>query len=87
MPVRRCRRQCHPLLLAAAQLRRMPPFESVEADRRQHACDPLADLRASELGDLEAKGHIVKHAHVRPDGIVLKNHTHPASLGRDRGPG
>ena len=37
--------QRHALLLAAAELCRMPPFEPLEADRRQHPGDPLADRR------------------------------------------
>ncbi len=80
-------RERHPLLLAAAELRRLPALEPLEADRREHAGDALADLGAAAAGEPEPEGYVLEDAHVRPDRVVLEHHAHLAPLGRDRGLG
>ena len=44
--------------------------------------DTLADLCARALREPKAEGDVVEHRHVRPDGIVLEHHAHPAPLRR-----
>ena len=76
--------QGHALLLAARELAGIPLFEARQVDQRQGVVHLLGDLRAGRFLDLEAVGHIVEDGHVRPEGIVLKDHADVPLIGRDR---
>ena len=48
-------RQCHALLLAARKLARVAALQALQADRRQHAANPLRDLAAASLASRSPK--------------------------------
>jgi hypothetical protein len=49
---------------------------------RQRLLDPLPDLGARHLAQLEAVGDVVEHAAVRPQRVGLEHKPEPALLGR-----
>src|SRR5690606_35065620 len=51
-----------------------------EPDQLQHPLDPLRDLGARQLAQLEGEGHVVEHGHVRPQRVVLEHHGRGAAL-------
>ena len=75
-------RQRHALLLATAQLGGTATTEALQTDEVQQPLDPVADLVLRKSSQLEWEGDIVMYAHVRPDGIRLKDHADVAALWR-----
>src|SRR5258708_5114285 len=73
------------LLLAARELGRIAIGELLELHSLQDALDLIADLLPGELAvaDLQRKGRVLKHVHVRPDGVGLEHHAEAAPVGRD----
>ncbi len=70
------------LLLPAAELRRVAVLEALQADRRQNLVDARLLSRAVECGVAETEGDVLQHRHVRPYGVVLKDHAHAPPLRR-----
>jgi hypothetical protein len=69
------------LALAAGELTRLAVQQRTELEDLGRLLHPLFDLRLGQLGDLQAVGHVVVHAHVRVQGVVLEHHRDVA-LGR-----
>ncbi len=78
-------RERETLLLAARELGRLAVGELLELHRGQDALDLVADLFPGSLAvaDLQRKGRVLKHVHVRPDGVGLEHHAEAAPVGRD----
>src|SRR4030095_15257954 len=73
----------HPLLLAARELIGIPAAQARHPDQIQQLIPSLDALSRCRLPDLQAKLDVLRHAHVPEDGIVLKNKTSAALLGRE----
>ena len=73
--------QGHALLLSAGKFRRQTPVQTGHADHLDAFHDAAADLVLRPLGDLQGIGDIFKHAHVRPDRVVLEDHAQSAAVG------
>ena len=77
-------RQGHTLLLTARELTGIPFFEARQIDQRQRVVHLLGNFPMGCFLDLEAVGHIVEDGHVRPEGIVLKDHADVPFIGGHR---
>ena len=72
----------HALALAAGELARLALEEFADAEDVGRLLDALADLGPGEFAHLEAEGHVVVHAHVRVERVVLEHHGDVAVHGR-----
>ena len=82
--------QCHTLLLAARQLRRVALGEGVELDHAQHAFDPLADIGLAQAAYRQRERQVLGDGHVGEQRVVLEHHANVALVRRhviDRAPG
>ncbi len=70
------------LALAARELARLALEQLLDAEYLGGVLDALLDLRLGKLPHLEAEGHVVVHAHVRVQSVVLEHHGDVAVLGR-----
>ena len=75
-------RQRQALLLAAGELRRLALGEMIELHRREHAHHVVANLlpRVTPAAHFERKRRVLKHVHVRPDGVGLEHHAEAAAV-------
>src|SRR6266568_3017860 len=71
----------HALALAAGELARLPLQELLDAEDLGGVLNALLDLRLRELPHLQTEGHVVVHAHVRVERVVLEHHGNVAVLG------
>jgi hypothetical protein len=71
-------RQSDPLLLAAAERRRRPLFQTGQADQPKHFFDLLTRCGAFDAAQFERVGDVFEYRHMRPQGIGLKHHAHVA---------
>jgi hypothetical protein len=71
------------LALAAGERLRLALEQVLEADDLRDPADPLADLRFRDLLDLQAVGHVVVHAQMRIERVVLEDHGDVALLRSD----
>ena len=78
-PRRQGARQRHALLLPAGELIGGAPAQPGQPDRRQRGVDARIAVRAMPG---QAEGHVLRHAEMRKQRVVLKDHPHPAPLGR-----
>src|SRR5262249_19167110 len=62
------------LALAAGELPRLAAQQFADAEDVGRLLDALADLAPVELAHLQAEGHVVVHAHVRIERVVLEHH-------------
>ena len=81
-------RQRHALLLAAAQLCRRPACQAFHLNHCQSVGDILFNFRLGKLfltavAVQQGKSHVVKHIHVRPNRVGLKNHADRPLFGRN----
>ncbi len=74
--------QRHALALAPGQLERLAPAETGEPDHLEHALGPLSPLRLGYFADLEAVLHVLGHAQVGEERVVLEDGVHVACVGR-----
>src|SRR3954452_12290748 len=72
----KCPRQRDPLSLAARDRRRLGFCEVGNADPREQRSGSSSSLEFVQSSNERAEGDIVKHAEVRKQQIVLKNHTY-----------
>jgi len=63
-----------PLALAAGELRRLAVEELVELERDGRLVDLLVDLGLALVLEPEGESHVLPHAHVRVEGVVLEDH-------------
>ena len=75
-------RQCHALLLATRKLRRQARFQTAQTNQINRAVAAFLQGGACRVRQFERVGHIGEHAHVRPDGVILKDHAQTALVGR-----
>ena len=72
----------HPLALAARELARVAEREPVELDQAQQLHDPGVDLGLAGAcparPDPEPEGHVLEHAHVPEERVVLEDEAHLA---------
>ena len=73
------------MLLASGKLGRTPPGEIQQPHKFQRHIDPLFDHVAGQTPFLEAKGNVLAHRHMGPEGITLKHHPQVAPPGRQIG--
>ena len=66
--------ECNPLLLTAGEFRGRPIFQAVEADNLQHIGYPALDFISGPALYRERIGDVLRHGHVWPDRIGLKDH-------------
>jgi hypothetical protein len=66
--------QRHALALAARELARLALQEVADAEDVGRLVDALLDLGPREFAHLEAERHVVVHAHVRVERVVLEHH-------------
>ena len=71
------------LLLTAGQLRRLPTGEVREAHDLEELVDTLRDLGPRRPATARAERHVVEHAHVREQRVVLEDGVDVALVGRD----
>ena len=71
-----------PLLLAAGEFMNAALGKAAKTDQIEHFGDPFLDLDFRQLLQLQAKRQILRHTHMRPDGIGLEHHPHLPLLGR-----
>jgi hypothetical protein len=64
----------HALALATGQLLGLAIEQVRQFQRLRHLGHTGLDLIRRHLGDLEAIGHVVEHAHVRVERVVLEHH-------------
>src|SRR5690606_12066990 len=76
-------RQRDALALAARELVRLAPLESIELHDRKHLEHTLLDLRARQPFLLEAERDVLLHGHVREKRIRLEHHVHRALVRRN----
>jgi hypothetical protein len=72
----------HPLALAARELIDVPLAVATELDQLKGTLDAAGDIAAADAAQLERKGDVGSHIHVRKQGIVLEHHAHVALVGR-----
>jgi len=72
----------HALALAARELPGLALEQLLDAQDLGGLLHPLGDLGLGELPHLEPEGHVVVHAHVRIERIVLEHHRDVPVLGR-----
>ncbi len=77
-------RESDALLLAAAEQRPGPIFESGQADEIERAQDAVLDFVLGKPARFERKGDVFRHGHVRPNRIGLKHHADVALIGRQQ---
>ena len=75
-------RQRHALLLAARELARQALTKGAELDHVEHALDALADDGGGLAARLQAIGDVLRHGHVREEGVVLEDDADVALVGR-----
>jgi len=71
-------RQGDALLLAARELLGQPVGEVGKTNPAQCRVDPACDLDLGNLPHFKPERDILRHRHVRKEGIVLENETHIA---------
>jgi len=75
-------RQGHSLLLPARQLRRIAIFQIRQAHDAEQLRNFVGAFQLREFFKLESVSDVLRHRHVRPDGVTLKDHRHTAPIGR-----
>ena len=75
--------QGHALLLPAGKFRRQTLLQTGHADHLDGFHDAVANLILRPFGDLQGIGDILEYTHVRPDRVILKDHTQAAAVGGD----
>ena len=75
-------RQRHTLLLPAGQLARLSAAKSPKLDTVQRLFNPLSGRSTLDPAIAQRKSHIFGHAHMRKQGIILKNEADIALLRR-----
>jgi hypothetical protein len=70
----------HPLALATRELVRAAPVEAGELDQLQGLANPGPGLGAAHPAHVETEGHVVEHAHVGEERVVLEHHADLAPL-------
>jgi len=63
-----------PLALAAGELRRLAVEELVELERDGRLVDLLVDLGLALVLEAKGESHVLAHAHVRIQRVVLEHH-------------
>ena len=79
--------QRHALLLAAGKLGRVAPGQMAHFYHIQNFTNAALDFIAGQFAEREAEADILRHRHIRPDGIGLENHGHAAPFRRQHGTG
>src|SRR4029450_2017493 len=74
----------HPLLLTAGQFLGVARGERLHLHHVEDLVHPGLDLRARAPPHLQPEGHVLRHRHVRPDGVALEDHGHAPLLGGER---
>ncbi len=74
-----------PLALAARELRGLALQELVEAQQDRDLVDASANLRLRHSANLEPVAEVLAHAHVRIEGVALKDHRDVAMPRREIG--
>ena len=74
--------QCHALLLAAGELRRVALGERIKLDHAQYAFDPLADIGLAQAPHRQRERQVLGHGHVRKQCVVLEHHADVALMRR-----
>jgi len=69
--------------LPARERLRLALEQLLEAQDARGLLDALADRRLRHLGELEPERHVVEHAHVRVERVVLEHHGDVARFGRE----
>ena len=72
----------HALLLAARELARQAIAEAAELHRLEEAIDLGGDLRPAHAARAQAVGDVLRHRHVREQGVVLEDDADVALVGR-----
>jgi hypothetical protein len=72
----------HPLALATRELAGLALQQLLDAQDLGGVPHPFLDLGLGELPHLEAEGHVVVHAHVGVQRVILKDHGDVAVFGR-----
>ncbi len=72
----------HPLLLAARELARQAIAEAAELHRLEEAVDLGGDLGPARAAGTQAIGDVLRHGHVRKQGVVLEDDADVALVGR-----
>src|SRR5688572_25866268 len=75
-------RQRHTLLLPAGELGRIAVFQLRQVHDAEQFGDFRVDLLLGEFLKLESVDNVLRHRHVRPDGVALKDHRHVSPLRR-----
>ncbi|COY48094.1 Uncharacterised protein [Mycobacterium tuberculosis] len=75
----------HPLPLAAGEIFRLAIQIRLQIKQFRCGKHPLADLGLADLGDLQREAHVLRHRHVRVEGVVLEHHGDITILGIDLG--
>ena len=71
--------------LPARQRRRAPVAKPLHADQRQHLRHAVADDRPRRAIHPQAEGDVLRHAHMREQGVGLEHHVHRPLVGRNAG--
>ena len=72
----------HALLLAARELARQAVAKAAELHDLEEAVDPRRGLRPAHAAGAQAVGHVLRHRHVREQGVVLEDDADVALVGR-----
>ena len=73
------------LALAAGQLPRRAREQRLELEDVRGALDALGDVALGKAADAQPVRHVVEHAHVRVERVVLEHHRDVAILRLERG--
>ncbi len=65
---------CHALALAAGELARAALQQSVQLENACRFFHALVDMAFAHAADFQPPGHVLFHAHVRIEGVVLEHH-------------
>ena len=62
---------------------RVTPGQMAQSDQFEHAPHPCLPLGARDRGGAQTEAHVVGHAQVRKERVILEHDAHPAVLGFD----
>ena len=80
-------RQGHALLLPATQFSRITVAQIAHLHHLEDLTHATADLVGLEIAYLQTKAHVLRHSHVGPDSVALKDHRHLPLFRRQAGGG